>query len=104
MTGVVTGYTVSFNIRHRRSGHVTQGRYGARLVAGDDYLFKLSRYVHLNTVQVKSWREQALDERLAHLRAYPWSSFRAYVGLDRRQEWVTYGPLLEARLEKDLNN
>ena len=50
MQSVLTGYTVGFNIRHRRSGHVTQGRYGARLVAGNEYLLKLSRYVHLNPV------------------------------------------------------
>jgi putative transposase len=50
MQSVLTGYTVSYNLRHRRCGHLFQGRYGARLVAGDDYLLKLSRYVHLNPV------------------------------------------------------
>jgi REP element-mobilizing transposase RayT len=48
MQSVLTGYTVSYNIRHRQGGHLFQGRYGARLVAGDDYLLKLSRYVGPN--------------------------------------------------------
>lgn len=95
MQSVLTGFTVSFNIRHRTSGHVTQGRYGARLVAGNEYLLKLSRYVHLNPVQLKHWREREVPERLSRLRSYPWSSFRAYAGLAPRQEWVTYGPMLD---------
>ncbi len=94
MQSVLTGYTVSFNLRHRRCGHVTQGRYGARLVAGDDYLLKLSRYVHLNPVQVKGWRKRSLAERLAHLRAYRWSSYRGYIGVDKPVEWIEYGPML----------
>ena len=42
MQGILTGYGVYFNRAHRRHGHVTQGRYGARLVSGDEYLLKLS--------------------------------------------------------------
>ncbi len=34
MQGVLTGYGVYFNRAHREHGHVTQGRYGARLVQG----------------------------------------------------------------------
>jgi hypothetical protein len=34
MHSLLTGYTVFFNRRHRLHGHVTQGRYGARLVSG----------------------------------------------------------------------
>jgi hypothetical protein len=94
MQSALTGYTVSFNLRHRLSGHVTQGRYGARLVGGDDYLYKLSRYVHLNPVQVKNWRVRPLGERLLRLREYPWSSFRAYAGIEPRESWVTYGPMM----------
>ena len=53
MQSVLTGYIVCYNLRYRCHGHLTQGRYGARLVAGDDYLLKLSRYVHLNPVKVR---------------------------------------------------
>jgi len=45
-----TGHSVFFNRRHSRSGHLTQGRYDAKLVEGDEYLLKLSRYLHLNPV------------------------------------------------------
>ena len=38
-----TSYTVYFNLRHQRAGHLVQGRYGAVVVEGDEYLLKLSR-------------------------------------------------------------
>jgi len=56
MGSFLTGYTVYFNKRHDRSGHLFQGRYAAQLVEGNDYLLKLSRYVHLNPVQVEGLR------------------------------------------------
>lgn len=94
MQSVLTGYTVCYNLRHRCHGHLTQGRYGARLVAGDEYLLKLSRYVHLNPVKVKGKITQPLSERMEYLHAYAWSSYRSYIGLAKRLEWVDYGPML----------
>jgi putative transposase len=94
MQGVLTGYSVFFNRRHRRHGHVTQGRYGARLVAGDAYLRKLTRYVHLNPVKIKRERAKPLEERLKRLREYPWSSYRLYVGVAPRPEWLDVEPML----------
>ena len=95
MQSVLTGYTVCYNLRHRCHGHLTQGRYGARLVAGDEYLLKLSRYVHLNPVKVKRMLSRSLAERVEYLREYAWSSFRSYIEQARRLEWVTYEPMLE---------
>jgi REP element-mobilizing transposase RayT len=45
-------YSVYFNRRHRRSGHLFQGRFKSFLVEGKKgYLLSLSRYVHLNPVR-----------------------------------------------------
>ena len=76
MQSLLTAYTVYFNQRHRRSGHVTDGRYGAKLVEGDEYLDALTRYIHLNPVRIKKLEKAPLRERLAALTAYPWSSYR----------------------------
>lgn len=46
-------YTVRFNRRHQRSGHLFQGRYKALLVDKDNYFLELSRYIHLNPVKAK---------------------------------------------------
>jgi len=94
MQSVLTAYAVSYNLRHRCHGHLTQGRYGARLVSGDRYLLKLSRYVHLNPVKVKNMQSSPLPDRIAYLRQYPWSSYRGYTGQARRLEWVEYEPVL----------
>ena len=42
-----TAYTVYFNRRHQRSGHLFQGRYKAILIEADTYLMELSRYILL---------------------------------------------------------
>ena len=76
MGSLLTGYAVYFNLRHQRAGHLMQGRYGAQVVEGNEYLLKLSRYVHLNPVQVTEIRERSLTERIQILREYRWSSFR----------------------------
>ena len=44
-------YTTYFNIKHRRSGHLFQGRFKAILVEKDSYSGELSRYIHLNPVR-----------------------------------------------------
>src|SRR5450756_354991 len=54
MRRLLTGYSVSFNRRHRRSGHLFQDRYHAVLCGGDAYLLVLVRYVHLNPVRALS--------------------------------------------------
>ena len=94
MQGVLTGYGVYYNRRHGSHGHVTQGRYGARLVDGNEYLLKLSRYVHLNPVMVEPEKGKSFEERREAMRGYPWSSFRAYAGLGARNDFVTYEPVL----------
>ncbi|MDA0578562.1 MAG: transposase [Verrucomicrobia bacterium] len=92
MHDLQTAYTVFYNRRHQRAGHLMQGRFGAQLVEGDEYLLKLSRYVHLNPVHVGSARALGLKERIAALRAYRWSSYRGYVGLGRPLEWMSETP------------
>jgi len=89
-----TAYTVYFNHRHHRHGRLVQGRYGASLVERDAYLLRLSRYVHLNPIFTKVLRSRPISERIALLRQYRWSSYRSYIGKDRRLAFVDYGPIL----------
>ena len=46
-------YTGWYNRRHRRSGHLYQGRYHSFLIDADNYLKEVSRYIHLNPVKIK---------------------------------------------------
>jgi len=79
-----TGYTIYFNRRNRETGHLTEGRFRARVVEGDEYLLKLCRYVHLNPVFVAGMEKKPLRERMRYLRGYKWSSLGRYTG---RNEW-----------------
>jgi putative transposase len=65
-------YTQRFNRRHRKAGHLFQGRFKAILVEKEEYLLELARYIVLNPVRAKTVK---MPER------YPWSSYRAMVGL-----------------------
>ena len=64
MQSLLTAYTVYYNLRHRRHGHLLDGRYKAKLVEGDEYLLALSRYVHLNPVQVGPIKGRPIEERI----------------------------------------
>jgi REP element-mobilizing transposase RayT len=90
-----TAYTVYFNLRHGRRGHLMQGRFGAEPVQGDEYLLKLSRYIHLNPVFVAAIRKQPLEVRRKWLRSYPWSSYRGYAGWGEASEFVEERPILD---------
>jgi putative transposase len=76
-------YTVFFNRRHRSSGHLFQGRYKSFLVQEGEYLLSLSRYVHLNPVRGTSLGRGSPSERRKRLRAFKWSSYSGYAGLER---------------------
>lgn len=89
-----TAYTVYFNRRHARPGHLMQGRYQARLVEKDAYILRLSRYVHLNPVFTTAARKRPVHERIAMLRRYHWSSYRSYIGSVRPLGFVDHEPIL----------
>jgi putative transposase len=82
-------YTVRFNRRHRRIGHLFQGRYKAQLVDAEGYAQSLVRYVHLNPVRPKDKRAEIPSERLEELDAFAWSSHRDYAGLRRAPRWLS---------------
>lgn len=51
MQALFTAYVRAFNRRHRRRGHLFQGRYKAIVCDRDSYLLELVRYIHLNPVR-----------------------------------------------------
>jgi len=89
-----TTYTVLFNRRHHRSGHLFQGRYKALLVDAKSYLLQLSRYVHLNPVRVKGNAALSPSEKREALRRYRWSSLGGYTHLGKRPEFLHCGKIL----------
>jgi putative transposase len=107
MARLLTAYAVYFNRRHQRVGHLTQGRYKAQLVEGNEYLLKLSRYIHLNPVCGKAWAGVPVAERQQALRIYRWSTYRSYSGLEKKWTFIDYEPLrnlVEGQLRVDYSS
>jgi putative transposase len=65
-------YAQWWNRRHRRVGHVFQGRFKDQIVQREGYLLSLSRYVVGNPVRARL---------AARPEDWPWSSYRATAGL-----------------------
>lgn len=74
MRRLLTGYAVTFNLRHRRHGPLFQNRYKSILCEREAYLLELVRYIHLNPLRAQLVRD--LDE-LDH---YPYAGHSALMG------------------------
>ncbi|KAA1164706.1 REP-associated tyrosine transposase, partial [Pseudoalteromonas fuliginea] len=78
-------YTQWFNRKHRRVGHLFQGRYKAILVDKDAYLLELSRYIILNPI-----RAHMVD----NLSEWPWSSWRFVMLETEAPAWLAIHTML----------
>lgn len=76
MHSVIGTYVMYFNKRHNRVGHLFQGRYRAVLKNNDAELLHLSRYIHLNALDIGASYE-----------SYPYSSY-GYYTKDKYANWV----------------
>jgi REP element-mobilizing transposase RayT len=63
MRRLLTGYAVSFNLRHSRCGHLFQNRYKSILCQEDPYFLELVRYIHLNPLRSGVINELGLLDR-----------------------------------------
>lgn len=72
-------YAQDFNRRHRKVGHLFQGRFKAILVDRDAYLLEVCRYVELNPVRAGIVSEAG---------EWAWSSYRMHVGLADSPAWL----------------
>jgi putative transposase len=75
-------YTGYYNRRHRRTGHLYQGRYKGIIVDKESYLSILSRYIHLNPIRVRGMKEKREKEKEEILKAYRWSSLLGYLSIN----------------------
>src|SRR3989338_1297505 len=75
-----TAYTMYFNIKYERIGSVFQGRFKAKLVETDEYMLQVSKYIHLNPLEILRAQGPALK-----LELYEWSSYPLYIGIKTSQ-------------------
>jgi REP element-mobilizing transposase RayT len=67
---LLTGYSMRFNERHRRVGHLFQNRYKSPVVCKDGHFRDVVRYIHLNPVRSEIVRS------IPELEEYPWTGHR----------------------------
>ncbi len=73
-------YTQASNRRHKRSGHLFQGRFKSILIDKETFLLDLARHIILNPVRL----------HLTHSAAeWPWSSYHAMVDDRIAPLWLT---------------
>ncbi len=82
MRSIATGYVLYFNKRHNRVGTLFQGRYKASCINKEDYWQHISRYIHLNPVDLGE-----------DYQTYKYSSYSNYIG-KVRTEWLNTGYIL----------
>lgn len=87
MRRLLTGYAVSFNRRHQRSGQLFQNRYKSIICQEELYLKELVRYIHLNPLRAK------LVANFEDLERYSYCGHAAVLG-NSELEWQNTGYVL----------
>ncbi len=94
MQSLLVSFCVSSNKKRRTSGHIFQGRFKAQLVEDELYRSRLSRYIHLNPIRTRRFRNTTFEERAEHLCQFRWSSYRCYLGVEKAPGWLECKPVL----------
>jgi REP element-mobilizing transposase RayT len=74
MRRLLTGYAVSYNLRHQRQGHLFQNRYKSIVCEEEAYFLELVRYIHLNPLRA------GLVDTLDQLATHPWCGHAVLLG------------------------
>ncbi|MFH1631870.1 MAG: transposase [bacterium] len=88
MARLNNSYTKYFNCKYSRSGRLFECEFKAKHITNDGYFLHLSRYIHLNALDLIGvrWRERGITEwnkAMHFLSSFRWSSLRSYIGLDK---------------------
>jgi putative transposase len=72
MRSLFTSYSMYFNRKYNRVGGLFQDRYKAVPIHDDSYFTHISRYIHLNPLDIKR-----------DYKTYPYSSLQGWIGKDK---------------------
>ncbi len=87
MQSVLTAYSMYFNKKYRRTGGLFEGPFLASRITNDGYLWHVSRYIHLNPLDIGSDFKQ-----------YPYSSISYFSG-DKHADWLHVDKLVKTKDE-----
>lgn len=72
-------YSIYFNKKHKRSGHLWQGRFKSWYVVNEAYLYTLMIYIEQNPLKAKIVKDMA---------EYPYSSYHYFFDVNNIPEWL----------------
>jgi putative transposase len=78
-------YVQRYNKMYKTDGPLFRGRFKSIIIDADNYLLRLSRYIHLNPVKSK------LTDKAWN---YKWSSCNAYLDDSKKTEWIQTNEVL----------
>jgi REP element-mobilizing transposase RayT len=78
-------YAGWFNRKHKRTGHLFQGRFKSFLIENDRYFTAMSFYIHGNPLRAGI---------VKNLFSYEWSSYRGYADRKNQVPWLTSDVIL----------
>jgi len=102
MSRIANGYTKYFNKKYDRKGRLFETCFKASEIKNDDYLLNLTRYIHLNPLDLiePGWKKNKIPNwsRVSQfLENYPWSSYPSYLKIKK-------DPVIDLGIIKDLVN
>ena len=80
LQSVCTAYTIYFNKKYKRRGPLLENRFKAVLIQFDAQLQHITRYIHLNHKDFRTW---------------PHASYKDYLSPKATREWVQPQPILD---------
>ncbi len=78
-------YSIWFNRKHKRAGHLFQGRFKSFVIENERYFVAMCLYIHRNPVRA-GIVNNPLD--------YPWSSYPSYMRVKKKGDWLTTSLIL----------
>lgn len=91
MRSIGTAYTLYFNKKYRRRGPLFENHYRAVLVHSDAYLQHISRYIHLNHKQYKTWPHSSYAAFVQPMSAPDWLDTEVVLGLfDSHKQYLDF--------------
>lgn len=88
MRSVMTVYSMYFNKKYRHSGTVFESTFLASSVSSNEYLWHVSRYIHLNPIDIGQ-----------NYRQYPYSSIGYFLG-SKYAKWLHPEHLVATEAER----
>jgi putative transposase len=89
MKKLLTAYSMYFNKKYKRTGHLFEGVFRSKHVSNDKYMKYMYAYIHLNPAKLKdrNWKGKRGRNTLVLLdfiKKYPYSSMQQYQKIDSR--------------------